>query len=185
MLKNLGKRLRTLRKDKGITLVELSKRTKIAQATLSRIETGVMTGTIESHELISEVLGIGLADLYTGIDSRYEQTAHLQKDAERRAHHQEKGVQIELLTAESSKKKITPLLITLSRNAETSLESQERGVEKFLYQLEGEVKVRVDQQEFTLKTGETLYFDASFPHKLSNPQDKPARTLVTVSPSKI
>lgn len=41
----IGKRIREARKAKKITLVELSNLTGVAQATLSRIETGVMTGT--------------------------------------------------------------------------------------------------------------------------------------------
>jgi len=38
-----------------------------------------MMGTVESHEKIAEALGIGLAELYTGIDRRYEQIEHLPK----------------------------------------------------------------------------------------------------------
>ena len=81
MLKNLGQRIRTLRKEKGLTLVEISEKTGIAQATLSRIETGTMIGTVESHEKIAETLGIGLSELYTGVDRRYEQISHQAKEA--------------------------------------------------------------------------------------------------------
>jgi len=51
--------------------------------------------------------------------------------------------------------------------------------------LEGEVKVKVDQEEFNLKTEETLYFDASLPHQITNELSSPARLLMAVSPSKI
>src|SRR5690242_11715508 len=119
MLKNLGKRIRDLRKEKGLTLVEISQKTGVAQATLSRIETGTMIGTVESHEKIAEVLGIGLAELYSGVDGRYEQIAHLPKEAERKVTFHGKNVQVELLTAESSKKKITPLLMTLHAGSES------------------------------------------------------------------
>ena len=185
MLKNLGSRIRQLRKDKGLTLVEVAEKTGVAQATLSRIETGTMIGTLESHEKIAEVLGVGLADLYSGIDRRYEQISHLTRESERKAVHHSKNVQTELLTSESSKKKITPLLVTLQAEASTSPEQNERGVEKFLYLLEGEIKVRVDQEEYSLKSGETLYFDASIPHQMINEKSKTARILLTVSPSKI
>lgn len=185
MLKSLGERIRSIRKTKGVTLVELASKTGVAQATLSRIETGTMTGTVESHEKIAEALGVGLSELYTGIDNRYSQIHHLSKDKERKVTQQTKNVKLELLTQESSKKKITPLLITLQPNAETQKESNERGVEKFLYVLDGEIAVKVDQEEYVLKSEETLYFDASLPHQITNRASKIARILATVSPSKI
>lgn len=185
MLKNLGLRIRKLRKEKGLTLVEISEKTGIAQATLSRIETGTMIGTVESHEKIAESLGIGLAELYTGVDRRYEEIAHHTKDTARKVTHHGKDVRVELLTAQSSSKKITPLLITLQSDGKTSSEHNERGVEKFLYVLEGEITAKVESQEFGLKPGETLYFDASLTHQLINVKSHAAKILVVVSPSKI
>ena len=184
MLKNLGQTLRELRKEKRLTLVEISKKTGVAQATLSRIETGAMIGTIESHQKVADVLGVSLAELYAGVDPR-SQVSHLKQDAEKKVTHHTKNLQVELLTQESSKIKITPLLMTLQPEAETSLEKNERGVEKFIYVLEGEVKVKADKEEYLLKHGETLYFDASIPHQISNPKQKVSRLLITVSPSKI
>jgi len=185
MLKNLGDRIRKIRRDKGLTLVEVAKRTGIAQATLSRIETGTMTGTIASHEKIAEALGVGLADLYSGIDKRYEQIAHVTQKADRKVTHRGKNVQVELLTTENFRKKITPLLVTLQGNSATARERLERGVEKFLFALDGEVEINIEGGDYTLKTGESLYFDASLPHQIKNEKQKQARVLVTVSPSKV
>ena len=185
MLKNLGQTIRSLRKDKKLTLVEVSKKTGVAQATLSRIETGTMIGTVESHQKIADVIGVSLAELYAGVDPRHDQIAHLKQDAERKVTHHTKNLQVELLTQESSKKKITPLLMTLQPEAETSQEKNERGVEKFIYVMDGEIKAKVDKNEFILKQGETLYFDASLPHQLTNQKQKISRLLVAVSPSKL
>ncbi len=184
MLK-LGNRIRDLRKTKKVTLIELSKQTGIAQATLSRIETGRMIGTVESHQKVAEALGLGLAELYAPLDRRYEEIQHAKKEAPRKVVHQGKGCTIELLTQEVTKKKITPLLVTLAGNSRTSTEHNERGVEKFFWVLEGEVEVAVEKESYPLKTGETLYFDASFPHRLVNPRAKTAKLFVAVSPSKI
>ncbi len=184
MLKNLGQRIRTLRKAKGLTLVEISEKTGVAQATLSRIETGTMIGTVECHEKIAETLGIGLAELYSGVDKRYEQIARQDKDSRKITHHT-KDVRIELLTQESSSKKITPLLLTLQSGGKTEKESNERGVEKFLWVLDGSIKIRLDQEETVLKSQESIYFDASLPHQISHETGKPAKVFIAVSPSKI
>lgn len=184
MFKNLGARIRELRKEKKLTLVDISKKTGVAQATLSRIETGSMIGTVESHQKIADVIGVSLAELYASTDPRLSKTEHLKQEEERKVTHHTKNVHVELLTQESSKKKITPLLITLQPDAETSQEKSEHGVEKFIFVLEGEVTARVNKEEFVLKTGETLYFEASLPHQLINGK-KTSRLLMNVSPSKI
>lgn len=184
MLK-IGNRIRDLRKAKKVTLISLAKQTGIAQATLSRIETGRMIGTVESHQKIAEALGLGLAELYAPLDRRYEEVAVSKKDAPRKVVHQGKGCQVELLTQEVTKKKITPLLLTLAGNARNAQEQNERGVEKFIWVLEGEVEAAVEKEHYSLKEGETLYFDASFPHRFSNPKAKTAKAFVAVSPSKI
>lgn len=185
MLKNLGQRIRNLRKEKKLTLVEISQKTGVAQATLSRIETGTMIGTVECHEKVAEALGIGLSELYTGVDPRYDQVTHLsQKDTRTLTHHT-KDVTVELLTQESSKKKITPLILTLQAGGKTEKESNERGVEKFVWALDGNIGIKLDNQEIALKSQETLYFDASLPHQFTNEGPKAVKVFIAVSPSKI
>ena len=181
----IGNRVRDLRKSKKITLIELSKQTGIAQATLSRIETGRMIGTVESHRKISEALGLALAELYGPLDRRYEEIQHAKTETPRKVVHQGRGCTIELLTQEVTKKKITPLLITLSGNARTTTEHSDRGVEKFVWVLDGDAEVTVEKENYPLKEGESLYFDASLPHRLINPKSKTAKLFVAVSPSKI
>lgn len=185
MLKNLGQRIRKLRKNKSITLVEMAAKTGVAQATLSRIETGSMTGTVESHEKIAEVLGIGLAELYSGVDRRYEEIEHGDNSKPRPVTHQTNAFRFELLTQESSQKKITPMLITIQGEQQVPEERNERGVEKFYFVLEGSVRVVLEKESFDLKEQETLYFDASLPHKIINPGQGRAKILAAVSPSKI
>lgn len=181
----VGKRVRELRKAKKITLVELSKQTGIAQATLSRIETETMTGTVESHRKIAEALGLSLAELYAPLDRRYEEIVHSKKETPRKVVHQGKGCQFELLTQEVTKKKITPMQMTLAGNTKTSLERNERGVEKFVWVLDGELEVVLEKETQAVKAGETLYFDASLPHRFTNPRAKTAKVFIAVSPSKI
>jgi transcriptional regulator with XRE-family HTH domain len=181
----IGNRVREIRKSKKITLIELSKQTGIAQATLSRIETGRMIGTVESHRKISEALGLALAELYGPLDRRYEEIQHAKTETPRKVVHQGRGCTIELLTQEVTKKKITPLLVTLSGNARTTTEHNDRGVEKFVWVLDGDAEVTVEKESYPLKEGESLYFDASLPHRLINPKSKTAKLFVAVSPSKI
>ena len=181
MLKNLGPRIREIRKEKGLTLVEIAQKTGIAQATLSRIETGTMIGTVESHAKIAEILGVGLADLYADVDTRRDQTFHQTKNTRPKVAHHDKSFQLELLTSESGKKKISPFLLTLQPGGKTGTEHHDRETEKFIYALEGESFANVDGKEYSLKPGETLYFQSSLPHFFRNSSGKASKLLVTLS----
>ena len=185
MASELGLRIRNLRRQKKITLIELSKLTGIAQATLSRMETGLMLGTVKSHQKIAETLGISLGQLYEGIDSRYERVKHHPASGERKVYAKTDQMKCELLTQEITKKKITPLLITLNAHGKNGTEQLERGVEKLLFVLEGTVTAHLEGKEYVLNPYDTLYFDASIAHQLTNAGNKQAKILCAVSPSKI
>ena len=185
MAAQLGLQIRNLRRQKKITLIELSKITGVAQATLSRMETGLMVGTVKSHQKISEALGVSLAQLYEQLDARQGRTVFKVASTSRKVTAKTDQMKCELLTQEISKKKITPLLITLSANGKGGTEQLERGVEKLLFVLEGTAKVSLGTETYTLNPQDTLYFDASIPHQLSNTAAKQAKIFCVVSPSKI
>lgn len=179
---HLGARIRELRKAKKITLVELSTTTGVAQATLSRIETGVMKGTVDSHQEIAKALGMPLAELYSGLDERLEKIVHHDETKRSPITLKSRKVKCELLTQEAMKKKITPLLLFFESKGQTETEKLAWGTEKFYFVLEGEVLAKVDKKEFPLKKGETLYFDGSLTHQLINRNTKEARVFCAVSP---
>lgn len=178
----LGNKIRELRKTKKVTLIELSKITGIAQATLSRIETGIMTGTVESHQKIAEALGASVAELYAILDDRAEKTVHEARDQHTAVSLRSDKVHCELLTAEATKKKIAPCLLRIESKGKTEVEKAARGVEKFYMVVTGSVVVEVNKKEYPLKPYETLYFDASLPHQVLNSSGRAAELFCVVSP---
>ncbi|MGY4111077.1 helix-turn-helix domain-containing protein [Aeribacillus pallidus] len=56
--KELGSRVRRIRKEKGLTLEEMAKATGITNSALSKIERGAVSVSAENLSLISRVLGV-------------------------------------------------------------------------------------------------------------------------------
>ena len=181
---DIGKRIKDIRKSKKITLVELAKMTNVAQASLSRIETGIMTGTVESHQKIAEALGIGLSELYEGLDSRFAQIDYGEPQKENITIVND-NIQVEILTTNASQKKIIPTVYTLRPQCETNVEKLERGVERFYWVLEGEITFIINKNEYLLKRKHSIYFDASLPHVLKNSSSSPAQVFCATSPPRI
>ncbi len=179
---DIGERIRNIRKEKEITLIELSKLTGVAQATLSRIETGDMIGTVDCHQKVANALGMSLSELYEGLDERVSKT-HLSKRQENGSiSHNNHKVQIELRTSKALKRKLLPCVITIKGNSESEEERAEKSVEKFIYVVEGEVILKLNKQEHLLKQDESIYFDGSLSHSILNKNSKTAKIISVTSP---
>jgi len=183
--KTIGGKLRSVRKAQGATLVELAKRSGVDAATISRIETGRMTGTLESHAKLARALGVRLTEVLSGLEEARAKGAVSVQAASRRSEiyvHQAGKSSIAMLTSDVLNKKLMPVLITIEPGGSTQKEEAKIGTEKFVYVLEGTLEARVGEEVHHLKRGSTLYFDASLPHSLRNAGSKTTRCLAVTTP---
>ena len=183
--KTVGARLRQLRKTQDVTLSDLAKDADVDIATISRIETGKMTGTFECHIKLANALGVKLTELYAGIEEvRAKEGVTVQAASEQTdvyVHEAGKSF-MTLLTSDILKKKLMPALITIDPAGSTNQEEAKVGTERFLYVLEGTIEAKVGQATHTLKRGSTLYLDASIPHRFHNPGERSAKCLLVTTP---
>ncbi len=180
----VGKRFRALRKERDLTLVELAERSGIDQATISRIETGRMVGTLESHQALAQALGLTLAELYEGIEEEGPERITVQTEAPAAevAVHAAGQANWRLLTREVLKKKMMPVLVTVDPRGTTSCESLPFGSERFIYVLDGKLHLQIGEEPFILAPTQTVYFDAHLPHTLRNPAGHAVKCLVMTTP---
>jgi len=178
----IGKKIKDLREAKKISLTELSKKTGIQLATLSRIENLKMTGTIESHMKIAEVLGMSLPDLYQNI-SKDEKKVDIQntKTASDIFVHSEKS-SYEILASKVLSKKMMPILLRIESKGQTNPEQNPTGTEKFLFVLEGTIDVHLDKETFSLSKNHSMYFEASQKHWFSNSGEITTKCICVITP---
>jgi len=178
----IGEKIKKLRKAKNLTLAELSDKSGVALATLSRIENNKMTGTLESHMAICKALGIGLPEIYSHLSHRAtEPDITTEIDRTDVFVHNNRSVS-EILTPKILNKKMMPVIIKLESGGTTHKEEARKGAEKFLYVLEGEMEAMVGSAKYPLKKGDTLYFDSSIPHYFKNTGSEEARAICVTSP---
>ena len=179
---DIGKKIKALRKDKKLTLKHLSETSGIAIATLSRIETGRMTGTVRSHQAIASVLGISLPQLYGDIQLKHKavdfQSTRSRTDIfvhnDRAAHG--------MLTNNVLSKKMMPVMLKISAGGSTTQEELPKPTEKFIYVLKGECAAYIEDKSYILKAGETLYFDAALAHSFKNTGDTEVKAICVITP---
>lgn len=185
LTRSIGARLRAIRKQQKVRLLELTKASGVDAATISRIETGKMTGTLECHMRLTRALGVKLASLYDGLeDAQAKASVSVQNPSGRTEVyvHQTGKSSVSMLTTNVLRKKLMPVLITIEPGGSTQKEETRVGTEKFLYVLEGELEAKIGDQVHSLKRGSTLYFEASISHVLRNPGRAAARCLAVTTP---
>ncbi len=178
----IGKKIHEIRKKQKMSLTELSKRSGVQLATLSRIENLKMTGTLESHMQIAKAFNMDITDLYQNIDEESKnievQTQETQADF---FDYNDKS-SYEILTSNILSKKMMPTLLKIDPGGRTNTEQNASGSEKFLFILEGSIDACIGKKTFRLSKSNTLYFDASLPHAFINEGSLTAKIICVTTP---
>ena len=179
----IGKTILRMRKERQMTLSELSKRSGVALATLSRMENGRMTGTLKSHMRICDALEMNLPELYRDLSSS-KRLLDVRTSQGRTigVFVHDKKSSTEMLASRSINKKMMPILITISAGGSTPKEETKRGIDKFIYVLDGKVEAHIGDEHYSLARSDTLYFESSIPHHFKNASASESRLLCVTCP---
>ena len=179
----IGGRIRTLRKERRLSLEQLSGKSGVALATLSRIENGKGSGTFKTHRKIAEAFGLSLPELYRDLQPQDHDAVlmNTETDEAETFNYDEKAAAI-LLAKQLSGKQMLPQLIVLQPGGKTTLEQYSPGTERWIFCLEGTASAAVGPVPYQIAAGGTLYFKASLPHRFENKGTVAARLISVTSP---
>lgn len=176
----IGRALRAVRQQQGMTVVELSARSNISIGMLSKIENGITSPSLTTLQTLSHALSIPITTFFRSYEERRE-VQHVKSgqhiEIERRG--TRAGHQYHLLGhigANSSGVVVEPYLIVLTGDADVFPTFQHDGIE-LLYMLEGRLGYRHGDQMFLLEPGDSLLFDADERHGPEELIELPARYL--------
>lgn len=165
----LGDRVRALRKRLALTLVEVSARSGISTANLSKIENGRVSPSYDVLEKLARGLEITLSDLVSADPGALE-------DAPGARYAPNQGALPEVLvtpqydyaylSAELLSKRMVPIIMRpRARTLDDFGPLLRHGGEEFIYVLRGTIEVHTEHYApRLLKTGESLYLDSTMGH---------------------
>ncbi|MCR9146983.1 MAG: XRE family transcriptional regulator [Rhodobacteraceae bacterium] len=180
----IGREVREVRKARGMTVADLADATGLSVGMLSKIENGVTSSSLTTLQVLSSALSVPITSFFRRFEERRE-AVHVKSgealEADRagtRAGHQYRL--LGHLGANNSGVVVEPYLITLDEESDIFPTFQHDGVE-LLYILEGEFRYRHGDQQFKLKPGDSLFFDADAPHGPDELTKRPIRYLSVIS----
>lgn len=180
----IGREVRELRRQRGLTVADLAQVTGLSVGMLSKIENGVTSSSLTTLQVLSAALSVPVTTFFRRFEESRE-VVHVKagealeiERAGTRAGHQYNL--LGHLGATSSGVVVEPYLITLTEESDVFPTFQHEGVE-LLYVLEGEVGYRHGDQSFHLRPGDSLFFDADAPHGPDELIRLPVRYLSVIS----
>ena len=172
----IGKKLKELRTQNGLTLEELANRSELTKGFLSQLERDLTSPNISALENILEALGTNLADFFQS--SKEEQIVFHTQDF---FVNEQDDLVTEYIIPNAQKNQMEPLLLTLKPGAKSQEVKAHEG-EEFGYVLTGTVTIHIGNKSYKAKKGETFYLIPNKSHYLENPSKTPAQVLWISSP---
>ena len=162
--RRLGARIRSLRKEGGLTLVELARLTGLSHPFLSQIERGLARPSMNSLHRISEALGTNASRLLAGSENTREASVVRASDTGSIAANdlgETDGV-VRVVVPEAS-----PFQVVEFTGAPSDFRDYwvHDGFET-VYVISGEVEIDLDGEIFRLGPGDSISYDTSRPHRL-------------------
>ncbi|TBU77232.1 transcriptional regulator [Pseudomonas daroniae] len=175
----LGRRVKALRKKSQLTLQQTSAITGVAISTLSKIENGQMSPTLDVILKLSNGLQTDINDLLT---DKAATPPTGRKSIVRRGEgvvHQTDQHIYELRHTDLKQRRMHTAIVTLkARTTENFPQALNIRGEEFVYVLSGSVRVYLEHYEpVDLETGDSLYFDSPMGQAGISTSKKPAQVL--------
>ena len=178
----IGARIKQLRETRKMTLTELSEKSGVQIATLSRMENLKMTGTLESHMAVARALGVDITHLYKDIDKEEKKSKLLAEPKHSETFAYNDRASYEILTSKVLEKKMMPVVLRIESGGQTNPEQNPPGSEKFLFILDGAIEAHVGDNSYPLSKNHTLYFDSSVKHYFTNQGKTTAKVICVTTP---
>jgi transcriptional regulator with XRE-family HTH domain len=177
---SIGEKMRALRLRKKMGLVELGQHTGLSAALLSKLERGKLFPTLPTLLRIALVFSVGLEYFFR--EERKNMVTIIRKTERQRFPDKPATNDIsyffESLDFAATEKKINAYYADFQPiAAEKTRIHFHPGIE-FLYLINGELCLKIGNDEHNLETGDSVYFDSTVPHSYRRTGKKPCDGLV-------
>lgn len=173
---DVGGRIRSIRKRKGLSLLALSEQSGLSTNAISRIERGENSPTVSSLRRLANGLDVSVIDLFK--EEKIATTVFVKGD--NRARTRVAGATIESLGSGLPEQGLEPIWITIEPGSGSTNDTVVHPGEEFVLCLQGVVEYRVADRLYELEPGDSLFFKADQPHCFHNPIDDPALILLVL-----
>lgn len=181
----IGEKVHALRLRKKMGLVELGRHTGLSAAMLSKIERGKLFPTLPTLFRIALVFNVGLEYFFS--DERKRHVVAVVRKAERqrfpeRPDERDVSFYFESLDFRAIERRLNAYYAEFQPLSPGKARPHHHPGVEFLSVLQGSLELRIGTEEYTLDTGDSIYFDSTVPHSYRRVSSKPCAAIVVSAP---
>jgi transcriptional regulator with XRE-family HTH domain len=178
--RDIGKRIRSVRLQRAMSLQELASATHLSKSLLSKIENGKVSSPVSTLFVIAKALNTKITYFFSAKDEN--PSIILIKKNERRQYHRADarfGYTYESLGYKRKEKLMEPFILYMDKNTAKNVAFSHPG-EEILFMLEGTWEFKHGDQTLILRKGDCIYFDANVPHSGKPLGNKPVKAFMVI-----
>lgn len=166
MTEEVGKRLRTVRKERGLSQRELAKRAGVTNSTISLIEQDRVSPSVSSLKKVLDGFPMTMADFFTMGLSEDDEKIVFEKD--RQPNMGQGDIEYYLIGAGRPNRQMEIMREVYGREADTGEEMIQHDSEEGGVVISGTLEITIGDNTYTLGPGDGYYFDCKKPHRFRN-----------------
>lgn len=176
----LGRRIRRIRIEKGLTLKQIEADVGISATHVSEVERGRTSPTVGALARIALALGVRPSHL---IEVPPAEPQTITKPGNRLQLAAPDGrANSEVLIPTDSAAEISLFMVTMAPGFAEGVPGESRTGDKIFHLLEGEADFELGDQVYPLAAGDTIHFRSNLPHRLINRSSAACRLLWAMWP---
>lgn len=174
---SLGRRIKELRQLNGLTQQELADRTELTKGFISQLERGQVSPSVATLLDLIECLGISASDFFKQAEKPkvvFSEEGFFEKI-------DDFGNSIQWIVPTAQGNSMEPLLVELQPGSTLETDKPHSG-EEFGYVITGSIQLYLGDKKYTVKKGESFYYEASEKHHIENQGTRKARFIWVSTP---
>jgi quercetin dioxygenase-like cupin family protein len=180
VLPELGKTVRLFREKSGRNLGVVATEAGISISMLSQIERGLVSPSIDTLCMVCRALDLDVAELFRRLTQNDLVRVHRHGE---RLRMKQKGVSYEqLMTSQTPRFPAEMFLIEVAEAQSTTMSGGGHEGVEIGYVLAGDARLEAGGNKYDLHEGDSVYFEARLPHRLTNTGSGVFRAVWSISP---
>ena len=179
---DVGVRLQSIRKLKGLSQRELAKRAGVTNSTISMIEKNSVSPSISSLKKVLAGIPMSLVEFFS-LEMEQDNPTQVVYRAGELIDISDGAVTMKLVGKAHPSRAIAFLSETYPPGADTGDEMLTHEGEEAGMLVDGKLERTVAGEVYVLETGDSYYFESAKPHRFRNPFDAPAKLISATTPA--
>ena len=180
-MKIVGSNIRRLRKEQNYSIRDFGKKVGVSPSFISQVEMGKISPSLSKLKDIADNLNTTVG-LLIGETDNGKNSPIVKKSDRRHTNHLGTGINVELLSIPDPFKQMEPILIKLDPLSTSGENQYQHFGQEFVIVLSGKITISLNNTDYILKTGDSMYFNSNIPHSFKNMNNSVSEALWVVTP---